>query len=163
MQLNIGQELLRKGASLRIQLLGSSMLPIISSGDWAFIKPVTLEKVRVGDILAYVAYSEKQAICHRLLKIEGSHLIVKGDACPGSCENILPGSLLGKVIYIEHNGNKINLETKTQLFLASKIAWVSFRLPLLALVIIYFIKAIKEPRLVPIKLIRKIRKYVAVY
>jgi len=153
------KELLKSGIIIRARIQGSSMLPFIKAGDCGVIKSAQWEEVNIGDIIAYSNNGKNNIICHRLVRREGSVLIAKGDTLLWGYETIHSGLLLGKLICIERGRNRISLETKFQRFLASKIAWISFNLPVLLFIIAYFIESLRAPHLVPIKLIRKIKQY----
>jgi signal peptidase I len=151
-------DILKQNIPIRLKTRGSSMLPFIRSGDYITIRYIRWEELKIGDIIAYSDNGYNNITCHRLVKIEGSILITKGDSHNQGYERILPNSLLGKLISIEHGRNKLNLEAGFQRFLAFKVAWISLYLPILLLIINYFIKALSAPHLVPIKIIRKIKR-----
>ena len=158
--MNLAKKILESNVPLKIKIQGPSMLPLIRPGDYVIIKPIKMEEVKVGDILAYSHNEQEQGsiICHRLIKMTDSLLIVKGDTRIRGYERVLPSLVLGRVILIERNKNCVDLQSKFHKFLSSKIAWISLNLPIYLLIIAYFIEALRAPHLVPKKLINKIRR-----
>jgi len=89
-----------------IKVAGSSMRPSIISGDYALVKPCTLNESQIGDI---VAVNNGNNICmHRLVWKSHAKLIIKGDSI--SALGVLTinegNNFIGKVINITRN-NKI--------------------------------------------------------
>lgn len=142
---------------MKIKARGSSMLPFIHTGDYVTIKPVCVGGLEVGDIIVYPDKAQKNIICHRIVKIKDNILITKGDTYLRINEKVFPGSLVGKVVLVERGRRKIGLENMSQKFMASKIAWLSFHLPLLLYIIAYFIEIVREPHRAPYKFMRRIK------
>lgn len=99
--LGISEELLKKGSSVRITAYGSSMFPVIGTGDRITISPERNPKV--GDMIVF--RRRDGMICHRLVKVfemDGTvNYQTRGDSIFGLDDPVLPGDILGKVIRIE--------------------------------------------------------------
>ena len=156
--MTLSEEILKRNIVIRIKINGVSMLPFIRTGDAVIIKPFQLKEAAPGDIVAFSDITHDNIICHRLIKKCNSTLIIKADNRMLGYEKVSPDALLGKVILIERNGTIISLETKTQRFLLSRVAWMSFYLSFLLVFIICFIEACRNPKLAPVKFIRMIKR-----
>lgn len=158
--MSVAEKILRNKLPLKIRVEGGCMAPFIKLGDYIIIKPVSLQECRVGDIIAhaYIGIGNRVIGCHRLLKIEERTLITKGDNSIRGYVKISPQLLLGKVIAIEHNKIRTNLQTAFQRFIASKIAWMSLNMSRVLIIIRYLIEIFRAPHLIPIKFIHMIRR-----
>lgn len=140
-------DFLKNSIPVKAQIFGSSMLPFIRSGDYLVIQPIAREGLRIGDILAYSHDNKMPIVCHRLVKIENSKLIIKGDTRIRGQERILFDDLLGKVIAIERGSKKIDLETRFQKALAVKLAWISLSAPALLYISAHSIEVVRNPKI----------------
>jgi len=156
--MTLSEEILKRNIVIRIKINGVSMLPFIRTGDTVIIKPFQLKEAAPGDIVAFSDITHDNIICHRLIKKYNSALIIKADNRLLGYEKVSPDALLGKVILVERDGTIISLETKTQRFLSPKVAWLSFYLSFLLVFITYFIEACRNPKLAPVKFIRRIKR-----
>jgi signal peptidase I len=101
LSLGISEELLRNGVNVRIATRGSSMFPLIRTGDRITISPDT--DMKIGDLVVF--RRNGAMVCHRLVKIfekEGTtHYQTRGDTVWGLDDPVLRHELLGKVIKID--------------------------------------------------------------
>ena len=108
----LSRGILKRGDSLRFKAYGSSMLPLIRDGDLLTIEPVKPWDVKRGDVILYQTEGEK-CVVHRVVKIdlrnEQHILVTKGDASPGSVEELEENRVLGRVVHIHRNERCINL------------------------------------------------------
>jgi signal peptidase I len=100
----LGSELLRQGFMLRCCTIGSSMFPLIKTGNIVEIKPVRIEDLKIGDIVLYKSPAGPM-VAHRLLKKSLRHgnmrLITKGDSFPWwAIEYVDSERVLGKLTAI---------------------------------------------------------------
>lgn len=140
--------------TMRGRIRGTSMLPLVRDGDCVLIKPACEKEIRIGDILAYAYIKDAPVICHRFVIRDNPYLITKGDTHIRGYEKITFENLLGRVVLIERGSKTINLETSFQKGLAVKIAWISFRVPILLYIIAYAIEVFRNPGI----LLRRIRR-----
>lgn len=154
-------EVLKSSFSVRTKVKGSSMLPFIRTGDYITIIPVSVGAVRIGDIVAYADKKQKNIICHRLIKIRQSALILKGDTHLWTFEEVAAEFLLGKVILVEHGKNRLNLENKLYRLLAPMVAWISHYFPPLLFITGYCIEIARNPQPTLFKIFGKIRRVCA--
>jgi len=91
------------------------MRPFIQDGDFITVSPVGSSSVRIGDVVFY-STAEDNVIVHRVVNKYGKdgnmNLVIKGDASFSSPEKVDIQNVLGKVVAIERNGRKRNLETR---------------------------------------------------
>jgi signal peptidase I len=108
----LSRGILKRGASLRFKAHGSSMVPLIRDGDLLTIRPLKPWDVIRGDVVLYQTVSEK-CVVHRVVKIDFRNeqriFVTKGDASPGSVEEIEEDRVLGCVVHIHRNERCINL------------------------------------------------------
>ncbi|MFA4911166.1 MAG: signal peptidase I [Desulfobacteria bacterium] len=113
--LKLSREFLEKDMSIRFQAKGFSMRPFIQDGDFITVSPVGSSSVRIGDVVFY-STAEDNVIVHRVVNKYGKdgnmNLVIKGDASFSSPEKVDIQNVLGKVVAIERNGRKRNLETR---------------------------------------------------
>ena len=113
--LNLSRDMLEQGKSVRFQAKGWSMRPFIRDGDFITVSPVENSSIKIGDVVFY-STTENKIIVHRVI---GKHrkdgrmtMLIKGDATFGLPDKVDSRDILGKVVAIERNGHKRNLETR---------------------------------------------------
>jgi signal peptidase I len=124
--LRITNALKRRGRiSLRVH--GTSMLPWVRPNDIALIRKISLENVRCGDVVLF--RRENHLFVHRIVEKRGSldaaQLFAKGDAHPTSDGVVHKQELLGRVMRIYRNGQRIDLDAPRQLALGLFISQLS--------------------------------------
>lgn len=112
------EEILAKGADLRVSVTGQSMRPFIRSGATLTISPVRAEHLRVGDVVVFKG-RDAAPVIHRLVAIRrdagGSAVLqTKGDATVMLDEPVRPEQVLGRVTKIEEGGSVVNLDAAFQ-------------------------------------------------
>jgi len=109
----LSNEILSKGNNLRFRALGGSMHPFIKNGEVIEVKPASSLEIKVGDIVFYRA-NRGGMVAHRAIrkKIEKNKVILetKGDSVPRSDWWVYPEQILGKVVAIERNGKRVELD-----------------------------------------------------
>jgi len=107
--LNLSREILNRGGDVRIPVVGSSMWPLIKTGDIIFIEPVDIEQISIGDII--VCRRGRRMVAHRLMKkyIDNGRtvLVTKGDTFCGFDSPFFSEDVLGKVRAIERRTRRI--------------------------------------------------------
>jgi signal peptidase len=61
-------------------VLTGSMRPGIQPGDVVMVRPVPTNELKVGDVIAYLPPSHTTPVLHRIVSIDPSGLLTKGDA-----------------------------------------------------------------------------------
>lgn len=59
---------------------GTSMLPTLREGDEVLLE--TASSVSVGDVVVVRSPVRRGTLLHRVARIEGGHVVTRGDACP---------------------------------------------------------------------------------
>ncbi len=91
---------------VRIRLVGWSMYPFLSpKTDILVLAPVQPEELRPMDIV--LAKVGNNYILHRLIRQEGNNWLMQGDANIGIEEIVSPDDVIGKLVQVERNGNKV--------------------------------------------------------
>lgn len=107
--LALSRKILSRGHGLRFQALGSSMLPLIRSGNVIQVEPVDVTSLRPGDIIFYRSFGNSQK-AHRLISkqpVRGRMMFfTKGDSFPRrAVEQVEPEQVLGRVVAVEWRRN----------------------------------------------------------
>jgi signal peptidase I len=124
--LRIADALKRRGR-LSLRVHGTSMLPWVRPKDIALIRKIAMENVRCGDVVLF--RRENHLFVHRIVEKRGSldaaQLFSKGDAHPTSDGVVQEQELLGRVVRIYRDGQRIDLDTPRQLALGLFISQLS--------------------------------------
>jgi len=95
----LAEKTLRLFGSLRLRVIGFSMLPSVWPGDLLLIRRQQMEQIYPGDIVLFARHG--RLIAHRVVfktnDPEAPSLITRGDALPSQDSPISPAQLLGKV------------------------------------------------------------------
>lgn len=93
---------LKRGQRVRMTVTGSSMLPFIYDGDVVELEHIPTFPKMVDIVL--VQCSEERYVMHRVVRVEGDTIFLRGDAqlnCEGS---FTLQNILGRVTWSFHNG-----------------------------------------------------------
>lgn len=132
------------------------MFPLLQSGDTILVEKVDSEKdLSIGGCLLYKSSLPKPT-CHRLIKIEGRTLYLKGDYSDTMDAPVFFEDILGKVIAVKKKGKLIFLTT----FIQRIKARVTARLSLFSLKFRFFMRLMRlvyyPPREITIRLLRNV-------
>jgi signal peptidase I len=120
----LAAETLRAGDSIRLQVLGSSMLPSIWPGDVVSIDKISIDEIVRGDIV--VCERDDRLFVHRLLSKTASNNGIRwetrGDSMAQNDPPFSEGQLLGRVSAIFRGGRAI-IPTRTRSMLARFLSW----------------------------------------
>lgn len=100
------RSVLARGQRVRLTATGSSMLPFINDGDVVELEPL-YSIPAIGElVLAHCAFSPKgeRYVLHRVIRIEGEALFLRGDAQRDLEGPFTRGDVLGRVTVVKHNG-----------------------------------------------------------
>jgi hypothetical protein len=97
-KLDLAAEVLRSGGAVRLQALGTSMLPSIWPGDVLSIDSKHGEETVPGDIV--LVARDRRFFIHRLIEKHDSHWITRGDSLPRNDAPVAEAQVLGKVCAI---------------------------------------------------------------
>ena len=86
-----------------------SMTPTLQIGDELELEQA--DDLRVGDVVVY--RSDRRFICHRIHRIEGHRLFLRGDATLGPCEEVDIRQAVGRVRSLLRNKQHITLRPYT--------------------------------------------------
>jgi hypothetical protein len=95
----------RDGARARLAANGFCMEPCIRDGDRVVV--ASREHLRPGDIVLACTLG-RAAVCHRLLEVEGSTVVLAGDR--SAAVEVLPrAAIVGVVLGVERGGRELEL------------------------------------------------------
>jgi hypothetical protein len=97
-KLELATEVLRSGVAIRLQALGTSMLPSVWPGDVLSIEHALGKDMVPGDIV--LVARDGRFFVHRLIEKDEPHWITRGDSLPQNDEAVTEDQLLGKVAVI---------------------------------------------------------------
>ncbi len=122
-KLDLAAEVLRAGGGIRLQTMGSSMLPSIWPGDVLCIEPKSAEEIVPGDIV--VVARDGRFFIHRLIEKHESRWVTRGDSLPQNDPLVKEVQVLGKVSVIQR---KTGASVPTSLsWLNRGLAWMLCR------------------------------------
>lgn len=116
-------EVLQLGGVVTFIATGVSMWPHIRHGDLVTAAPLLKgQEPRAGWVIVYLMDRDRIAV-HRVTGRPTPELLkVRGDAHPDSIEFVPLENVLGRVIFMERNGRKVDLTTCCREFEAQAIA-----------------------------------------
>src|SRR3989338_6115618 len=89
-----------------LRVTGTSMIPVLQSGDIVSYKKTSFRKCRVNDII--LAKKKGKMFTHRIVYKNDEYLITKGDSNPTSDGKVDPKQIIGKVYQIKRSGQIFN-------------------------------------------------------
>jgi signal peptidase I len=102
-------EVLRSAGTLRLRVMGWSMLPVVWPGDTLVIEHVNSAAVSEGDIVLFGR--DRRLFAHRVVKKHStagdSQILTRGDALLQPDPPVSDSDLLGRVAFILRNGKRI--------------------------------------------------------
>ncbi len=113
---NVGQ--------LRLKVTSNSMSPLVKSGDYLLVRPVSIDSIKSGDIL--VTQRVDGFLTHRYIGKDARGWITKGDRNCQADSPIQEDAIVGLVVSTERNGRLRNLRTRFQILRArflSRLGW----------------------------------------
>ncbi|MBL7208962.1 MAG: signal peptidase I [Dehalococcoidia bacterium] len=90
------REALAQGRTATFTVRGDSMAPTLQDGDQVRIVASDPSKLQTGEVMMYVD-AGNQIIIHRVVRVEGTMLITKGDNRDRDDPAVPFGRVLGKV------------------------------------------------------------------
>jgi signal peptidase I len=97
-KLELAADLLRAGGEIRLQALGTSMLPAIRPGDLLTIEGKSVGQFVCGDIV--LVARDNRFFIHRLIEQSNSRWLTRGDSLPQNDAPVASSQVLGKVSVI---------------------------------------------------------------
>lgn len=105
---DLSRDVLDKGRSFQFTALGYSMHPFIQNGDILTISAASAERLAVGDVAAVVHPQSGNLVIHRVTGRTASAVTIRGDNVSAPDEPIPRTHVLGRVIRIERNGQRVS-------------------------------------------------------
>ncbi|MFZ6029790.1 MAG: S24/S26 family peptidase [Chloroflexota bacterium] len=87
---------------VRLRVQSGSMRPVLQPGDVVLVRPTAAEEAKTGDVL--VLRDAGGFLTHRLIGKRAGVLYTKGDAARWVDPPGAPGSVFGRVVAVERNG-----------------------------------------------------------
>jgi len=99
---DLAAEVLRRFGQLRLQVIGTSMLPSIWPGDVVTIRSSSLNEVIPGGLVLFSR--DRRFIVHRVVKVVENGVVTRGDSVLGPDLPVTSDELLGRVVSITSAG-----------------------------------------------------------
>lgn len=102
---------LSKGENIKVKIIEKGMAPIINIGDVAEIMPVNTSNLKTGNIIFF--RQNEDFLVRRISSIVFSgngEFIVRGENLDYDEPRIAPSQIIGKVLAVERDGERIELE-----------------------------------------------------
>ncbi len=122
--LDVANDLLSRGHSVRFRAEGDSMHPTIRRGEAIVVEPVSAAGLRKGDVALYRA--ERGITAHRVVGVDVTRLHMRGDAIASANEPVDRHQILGRVVLVEREGRRIDLTTMAAKMKSRLRAWASY-------------------------------------
>ncbi|GEM_PF-1251380 len=118
--LELTEEILRKGSSIRFKATGASMYPFIRDGDIVCAEPIELRNIEYADIVLFRTPAGKMVI-HRVIKLKKVNkaiisIVTKGDSSLAPDGEVYPEAILGRVVSVENRTGVLRLDKKIPRF-----------------------------------------------
>jgi signal peptidase I len=98
-------DVLRSYGTVRLQVTGWSMFPMVRPGDELVVDQTGRSEVVPGDIVLFAR--EQRLFAHRVVANHGSGMLTRGDAMPAPDPPVGESELLGRVSLITRGGKRI--------------------------------------------------------
>jgi signal peptidase I len=98
------RETLSAGRAFRFRVRGGSMTPFIRSGDTITLHPAAADKIRAGDIVAFVSFPMMKMFVHRVVLTHHEFFLTRGDNLIDDDGWISEKDIIGKVAGVERHG-----------------------------------------------------------
>lgn len=101
-------EQMREGKEVRMRAKGWSMLPLIwDDRDVLHLAAPSEDTISRGRIVL-VRMGDGRYVVHRIVAIEGSRIVLRGDGNPYQVEYVHRDKVLGELVGIRRNGKEMN-------------------------------------------------------
>ena len=125
----LSSEILGKGHRLRFQAHGWSMTPFVRDGDVLEVMPASGMELQPGDVV-FRRTSTGGMVAHRLItrrRCDGQEILfTKGDAARRLDAPVSAEDIVGKVVAIERDGKRVDLEAFPARWLNRLQGWISY-------------------------------------
>jgi hypothetical protein len=123
-KLELATEVLRSGGAIRLQALGTSMLPSVWPGDLLSIEHAPGKDMVPGDIV--LVARDARFFVHRLIGKDDDEWITRGDSLPQNDPPVVEAQVLGKVSLIHRKTGDIVPKPRLSVF-GRTLAWMVCR------------------------------------
>jgi Peptidase S24-like len=120
-KLELAAEVLTSGHTIRLQALGTSMLPTIWPGDVLSIERRPDQEIVPGDIV--LVARQNRFFVHRLIEKGNARRITRGDSLPQNDEPAAAVQVLGKVSLIVRKTGAVVPNSRVSVF-GRAFAWM---------------------------------------
>lgn len=106
------------GKELKITISDALMDPALRKGDIVTIKPTSIDKMNVGDLLFYRLGPTMvvRRVIKSVIQIGDTYLVTKADTSNVPEKSVKASQVIGKVIKVERNGKNIRVPNQASFF-----------------------------------------------
>jgi len=98
-------DLLARGHAVQFRARGDSMYPVIRDNDLLHVEPA--QRIARGDVVLILA--DRGLTAHRVTSRRGTTIVTRGDNAPAPDDACDASQVLGKVLYAERDGKRVNV------------------------------------------------------
>jgi len=125
-------EVLHRGAAFRFRAKGFSMSPFIKDGDVITVAPISQDKPRLGDVVAFLDPDTEELVVHRVIgKMDNDRLYIRGDNLPTQKHLVSMSEILGRVKRVEQDRRAMSLGLGPEKALIALLSRKELLLPVL--------------------------------
>ena len=124
---------LDKNAMFRFKAEGFSMSPFIKNGDVVTVSPCYGKSPSIGDVVAFINPETEKAVVHRVVGKGHNNYMVRGDNATGVDGLFAGENILGFVIRVERNGDRVILGLGLEKYLIAALSRGGYLLPLVCM------------------------------
>ncbi|MDQ7821956.1 MAG: hypothetical protein RDV48_04080 [Candidatus Eremiobacteraeota bacterium] len=102
---------LSKGENIKIKVLDKGMMPTVMIGDTVEVMPVHAMNLKTGNVIFF--RQSENFLVRRIVEVvygKSGEYRVRGDAIETEEPSVVAGQIIGKVVAVERNGQRLEVE-----------------------------------------------------
>ena len=105
------EQMLQQGKEVEIAVKGQSMRPFLKHGEKVIVAPLTHHTLLKRGMIILARTADGTVMMHRIFRISGEQIVMKGDGNLYQTEPIQRNDILGIVTSLNRKGRKVSLYT----------------------------------------------------
>ena len=108
------EQMLQQGKEVEIAVKGQSMRPFLKHGEKVIVAPLTHHTLLKRGMIILARTADGTVMMHRIFRISGEQIVMKGDGNLYQTEYIKTNHILGIVSSVYRKGREVSLYTCPQ-------------------------------------------------